>query len=221
MNDIVTPSTSQADSAGTTCDDPPRSNTDEVTESTVGNIESRVLERIEGKIRKSQSQTVNVLISVIAERMEPFIERRILEKLATAPSSGLDTEKLKETVTTVIGNTLVESGLLEKFVDRAVESRLEGGHGGAAGAGVEALVAKAIEAKSEQISQAVTAQCLDQLRREVQAIVHKESAATLSSENIKILIDDKFRAISLYLKTDVIPKTVAQILKNTGKPPAR
>ncbi len=47
--------------------------------------------------------------------------------------------------------------------------------------------------------------------------MQKEVALALGSENMKILIDEKFRAISLYLKTDVIPKTVAQILKSSKK----
>ena len=58
----------------------------------------------------------------------------------------------------------------------------------------------------------------DKMQSESTALVQREIQATLSSENVKILLDDKFRAISLYLKSEVIPKTVAQILKGQKQP---
>jgi hypothetical protein len=87
------------------------------------------------------------------------------------PSSSGD---LRDTLLEVIHSTLFTSGVLEKYITRAVN---------------------------------------DKIQNEVLQLVQREIQATLSSENIKILIDDKFRSISLYLKSEVIPKTVAQILK--------
>jgi hypothetical protein len=51
------------------------------------------------------------------------------------------------------------------------------------------------------------------LRAQLTEVVDKQVRAALSSDDMKILVDDKFRAISLYLKGEVIPKTVAKILK--------
>jgi hypothetical protein len=90
-----------------------------------------------------------------------------------------DTAQVKDVLLEVIHSALFQSGVLEKYVGRAVEQRLE---------------------------------------KDIGAIVQKEIQATLSSENIKMLMDDKFRAISLYLKQEVIPKAVAQILKGSKQP---
>jgi hypothetical protein len=90
------------------------------------------------------------------------------------PSAGL-----RDTLLEVIHSSLFASGVLEKYVTRAVNEKIES---------------------------------------EVTALVQREIQATLSSENVKVLLDDKFRAISLYLKSEVIPKTVAQILKGQKQP---
>ena len=38
----------------------------------------------------------------------------------------------------------------------------------------------------------------------------------MNSEDVKQLIDSKFRAITLYMKTDVIPQAVKQVLQQNG-----
>ena len=48
------------------------------------------------------------------------------------------------------------------------------------------------------------------------AQVHAQVKELLAGEEMKIMLDDKFRAISLYLKGEVIPKTVKKILEETG-----
>ena len=90
-----------------------------------------------------------------------------------------DPAQVKDLLLDVIHSALFQSGVLEKYVARALEQRLE---------------------------------------KDVTAIVQREIQATLSSESIKVLMDDKFRAISLYLKQEVIPKAVAQILKGSKQP---
>jgi hypothetical protein len=87
-----------------------------------------------------------------------------------------DAAHIKDMLLEVIHSALFQSGVLEKFVARALDQRLE---------------------------------------KDIIAIVQREIQVTLSSENVKVLIDDKFRAISLYLKQEVIPKAVAQILKGS------
>ena len=90
-----------------------------------------------------------------------------------------DPGQIKDVLLDVIHSSLFQSGVLEKYVARALDQRLE---------------------------------------KDVTAIVQREIQTTLSGENIKMLIDDKFRAISLYLKQEVIPKAVAQILKGSKQP---
>jgi hypothetical protein len=97
-------------------------------------------------------------------------------KKASGEEASADPSKLKDTLLEVIHGALFTSGVLEKYVTRAVNQRLE---------------------------------------TDIKEIIQREIQTTLSGENVKILIDDKFRAISLYLKTEVIPKAVAQILKGS------
>ena len=106
------------------------------------------------------------------------------EHAVPAPSpkgkdEGSSNAALRDTLLEVIHTSLFTSGVLEKYVTRAVSEKIQ---------------------------------------TEVTALVQREIQATLSSENVKILLDDKFRAISLYLKSEVIPKTVAQILKGPKQP---
>lgn len=124
-----------------------------------------------------------------------------------------DLEKVKDVVAGVVSGTLFDSGLLQKYVARSVEQKLE-----AQGQDLESRLEKILRERGAHLLQSALSETLSKMRRELQALVEKECAATLSSENLKILIDDKFRAISIYLKTDVIPKTVSQMLKGSRKP---
>lgn len=113
-----------------------------------------------------------------------------------APVSTADTAPVvtKEALTEVIHGVLFESGFLEKFVHRAVDKKLKGSAGG--GSSQEEVVAAC--------------------KAELGAVVESKVADGLSGEAFKVLIDDKFRAITLYLQTEVIPKAVAQILQKSN-----
>ena len=70
----------------------------------------------------------------------------------------------------------------------------------------------------QQISQVIKAELAEYAKAElpslVDGIIQKAVAEAMSSEDIKQLIDSKFRAITLYMKTDVIPASVKQVLKS-------
>lgn len=145
------------------------------------------------------------------------LTRRVEEARAGAPTGTVGSfimndkvlgEKLKKLLTSV----LFESGILEKFVGVTVDQKLRdlgvtGGSGG--GTDVEGL-----KEESRRLVKDFLAQNLGTLfQSEIRGAVQKELQNYLASENMKMLIDDKFRAIQLYLTTEVIPTTVKQLLK--------
>ncbi|MCZ6792337.1 MAG: hypothetical protein O7J95_01840 [Planctomycetota bacterium] len=74
------------------------------------------------------------------------------------------------------------------------------------------------------LEKAITAIVTRQLQQAgqgiVEAAVEKELKKFLGSDEMKMLLDDKFRQVTLYLKTDVIPAAVRQALKNADTQPA-
>ena len=74
------------------------------------------------------------------------------------------------------------------------------------------------------LEKAITAIVTRQLQEAGQGVgepaVQKEIKNFLASDEMKILLDDKFRQVTLYLKTDVIPASVRQALKNADTQPA-
>ena len=53
----------------------------------------------------------------------------------------------------------------------------------------------------------------DYVKKELPTHIERAVGETLNSEAMKEFIDSKFRAITLYLKTDVIPSAVKRSLK--------
>ncbi len=125
--------------------------------------------------------------------IESLIDQKIKKAIAGSVSTGND--RTKEALLHVIQAVLFESGLLEKVVGRAIEQKLESLPPGGA---------------HQRLSEATG--------KEIQGMIQKETSALLASEEMKTMIDEKFRAITLYLKSDVIPKAVQQALK--GPKPA-
>ena len=88
-----------------------------------------------------------------------------------------------------------------------------------------AEVINAVVFESGILSKVIKSELDDTLNDAIQTYLHRElpkilnekvsSAVSecLGSEEVKLLIDTKFRAITLYLKTEVIPKAVKQLLQ--------
>ena len=117
-------------------------------------------------------------------------EDRAADQITESAPPG---ELTKDNLAEVINSVVFESGILAKVIRSELDERLK----------------------------EATAAVLDSyLKRELPKFlnehVSKAVAESLGSEEVKLLIDSKFRAITLYLKTDVIPRVVKQILQKAG-----
>lgn len=98
-------------------------------------------------------------------------------------------ELTKDKLAEVINAVVFESGILSKVIKSEMDSVLKGA--------IEAHLKKELpKLLNDNVSTAVS-ECL-------------------GSEEVKLLIDTKFRAITMYLKSDVIPKAVKQLLQKGG-----
>lgn len=137
--------------------------------------------------------TVSAALEQLVSALESSVVARVAERSSPAEGVGIDPSKAKEMLAEIVQSVLFDSGILEKFVSKKIE---EGG-GGLSKADAKSLVEEALAGSLEE---------------QLKSIVDKQVRIALAGEDIKLLIDDKFRAISLYLKSDVIPKTVKQVL---------
>ena len=103
-----------------------------------------------------------------------------------ATDAPVDLGLSRDQIAELINAVVFESGILGKVIDQKFAQRLR--------AGVEEY------AKTELPS------LLD-------SHIQKAVAEAMNSEDVKQLIDSKFRAITLYMKTDVIPQAVKQVLQ--------
>jgi hypothetical protein len=119
--------------------------------------------------------------------------------------------EIRKQVKEVLNSVLIESGLLKQVVETVVERQLEarGGDGG----GGERLRQEAAALAKDFLSKNLGTVFKD----EIQGAVTAATKELLSSEQVKILIDDKFRAVTLYLKTEVIPKAVRQAARESAE----
>jgi hypothetical protein len=124
-------------------------------------------------------------------------------------ATGISEEFLGEKLKTLISSVLVESGFLEKFVKSTVERTLEQNGGAVANEDVRKQAARlAKEFLSENLGAV--------FQQQIQDVVRTEVGSFLAGEDMKVLLDDKFRAVTLYLKTDVIPNAVRHALKSNA-----
>ena len=137
-------------------------------------------------------------------------------------------EIIKSTMTQVF----IDSGLLEALVTRVVRRRVDefgvgagaadgahsgastgsggsGGSGGGAG-GPDADATR--QTCGAMVKEFLAANLGTIFNDQIDAVVEGSVARFLSSERVKELIDQKFRALTTYMKTDVIPKVVRQLV---------
>lgn len=151
--------------------------------------DSAILERFSRVLDRFRGQILSEVSRKIVPEIESRLEGRIREFTAKSAGRAPGEGEFKDLITGILSATLFESGMIEKLIER----------------------------KIDDFRRSLQSSFIAEARKEISALVQREIAAALGSENMKILIDEKFRAISVYLKTDVIPKTVAQILKASRK----
>ena len=161
-------------------------------------LEAKLARRIDEALARKLEEVPIALVAGQGvpgiDGIESLIDAKIKKAIAGSVSMGND--RTKEALLHVIQAVLLESGLLEKFVGRAVDQKLESLPPGGVHQGLS-----------------------DASRKEIQGMIQKEASALLGSEEMKTMIDEKFRAITLYLKSDVIPKAVQQALKGPKPTP--
>lgn len=160
-------------------------------------LEKRLEEKLNARLEELK-KVVSAGIERVQEKATALVDERI--KRGLQGSFKALTNTTKDALNQVVQAILFDSGILEKLVQRIVEERLK--EAGAIGGGGAAAAGSLSE---EQ-------------KKETLDLFQKELSAALASEQMKMLIDDKFRAISLYLKSDVIPKAVQEALKPKAAP---
>lgn len=136
-----------------------------------------------------------------------------LEK--TSPKEGREAvgapqaPEIKKTVADTVSAVLLETNILEKLVERQVKAQIASGAGGIAGReGLDSIRQDAIKGVRDFLSRNIETL----FQNEIRSIIQKEVMNFLASDQLKELMDEKFRMINTYLKTDVIPKIVQQEL---------
>jgi len=135
------------------------------------------------------------------------------------PSSGsfiVSDKLLGDKFKKLLTSTLFESGILERFVALAVEKKLaelKVSPSGQGPANAEELRKESAKLVKEFLSQNLRSL----FQNEIRGAIQKELQSFLASEDMKIMIDNKFRAVQLYLTSDVVPTTVKQILQKYAR----
>jgi len=125
-------------------------------------------------------------------------------------------DQLKSTMTQL----LVDSGLLEALVVRIVRRELEEGAGASSGGVASSDNAGVKEAAGEIVKEFLSENLGKIFKDQIEAVVQTAVAEFLAGEGVKELVDDKFRAVTMYMKSDVIPQAVKNTLKDLEAEPA-
>jgi hypothetical protein len=120
--------------------------------------------------------------SALTRLVEDTVERVLAKGHSAKPA---ESEDIKKTVTEAVGSVLLETNLVERILDRHLKAR-------------PAAAAAAGGASADFADLRVT--------------VQKEMRNFVTSQEFKELMEEKFRAITMYLRSDVVPKVVRETL---------
>jgi len=163
-----------------------------------GSLEQRLTARLDASLEGIKRSVAEGLCK-LQERIDPLIDDRVKKALNGDIASLANTTK--EALATVVQAVLFDSGILERLVRRIVDEKIAEKRGPAGGAPAGDLSEGA--------------------RKELAALVGREVSAALAGEQLKMIVDDKFRAITHYMKSEVIPKAVQEVLRSkAGASPA-
>ncbi len=120
-----------------------------------------------------------------------------------AGSSSVDLRKM---VADVVSAALLETPLLDKAVERYSRTHPGApGGGGAAHTGNEQQIQAAVK-------EYMTHHLGTHFQGEIRGVIQKEMKSALASEDLKEMLDEKLRAVTLYLKNEIVPKAVQQVI---------
>ncbi len=139
-------------------------------------------------------------------RIKAQVTASIPDIVASSETQALLNTLLKDKGKEIFKQAIFGGSLdLKKVVARVVEQSLESRGGLPAAAGGSPPPQASIEA-------AVQTYITQHLERDIGRVIQTEIKTFLSSELMREMLDSKFRAIDVYLKTDVIPKIVKREL---------
>ena len=167
-----------------------------------------------GSARIAAEQLVGMLQSGLQNEIECRLDwlNQRLDALASKLDGVLDGKTSENSdVSVAIADGLIENGLLEEVVTRVVDRRIGEG-GGEGGSSIEQNADELKRLAGELLKDFLSENLSALFQKEIKAVVEKEVHTIMAGDDIKMLIDDKFRAVTLYLKTEVIPKAVRQAL---------
>ncbi len=140
--------------------------------------------------------------------------RRELESAAPQQTKGASARiDIRKTVTEAVGAVLMEPSFLEKILERHIKAYLSKHPTASAPQGQGS-------GDQQKEIQKIVGEFLSQhlanfIQKELCVTIQREVKELLASNELKEMIDDKFRMISVYMKTEVIPKAVQKELSRS------
>ena len=135
-------------------------------------------------------------LAAIQVAIEKIAQKAVSQAVSQVPQDDSpkesSSEEIKKTVTDAVTNLLLETDLMERLIDRHFKKNPQPASD-RSGADTPAGEGK-----------------------DLQESIQEELKAFLTSNEFKELMDDKFRTITLYLKTEVIPRVVQKELSNSS-----
>ncbi len=131
------------------------------------------------------------------------VEGKLDGKGKSPGEAGSSSVDLRKMVAEVVSAALLETPILDKAIERYHKA-----HSGAAGGAPPGNQAQIQASVKEYLSQHLGAH----FQAEIRGVIQKEMKSALASDDLKELLDEKLRAVTLYLKNEVIPKAVQQVI---------
>jgi hypothetical protein len=108
---------------------------------------------------------------------------------------------IRKTVSEAVTSVLLETSLLDRLIERHLKSKAVAGAGEAA------------QANPKDPSKPGRDHAATPVQGDLRLLIQSEMKAFLTSQELKELLDEKFRSITLYLKNEVIPKAIGSHLQ--------
>lgn len=209
--------------------------TDSTAHSAIETVKRIAQEVVRDELRQLRGQIQEVCLAAVEAALGQFLasERFARAVRETAPAGGVAPANLKAQVAACLpemmasdqvqahfnamlkdkGREIFKQAIfggsldLKKVVARVVEQSLDSRAG--------AVVVGNAGTEGVSIASAVESYLGQHLGKELAHAIQAEMRKFLASEQMKELLDSKFRAIDVYLKTDLIPRVVKREIAKT------